>query len=148
MTDHPDARTAGSGATPVATPVGEASTGELVSRLTEQASHLIRDELRLAQLEIQQKAKKVGVGAGLFGGAGVVALYGVGALVACAVLALATFLPAWLSALIVGVLLLIVAGVLALLGKKQVAQGTPPMPQEAVDGLKRDVETVKERAHR
>lgn len=148
MTDHPDERATVSGATPVATPVGEASTGELVSRLTEQASHLIRDELRLAQLEIQQKAKKVGVGAGLFGGAGVVALYGVGALVACAVLGLATVLPAWLSALIVGVLLLIVAGVLALLGKKQVAQGTPPMPQEAVDGLKRDVETVKERAHR
>jgi len=125
-----------------------ASTAELVNRMTGQVSQLIRDELKLAQLELTEKGKKAGMGAGMFGGAGVVALYGVGALIAAGIAALALVLPVWASALIVAVVLFLVAGVLALTGKKKVQQATPPMPQEAVDGVKRDIETVKERAHR
>jgi Flp pilus assembly protein TadB len=126
----------------------EASTGELVSRLTAQVSQLVRDELKLAQLELTAKGKKAGVGAGKFGGAGVIALYGVGALIAGGIAALALVLGVWASALIVAVVLFAVAGVLALSGKKQVQQATPPLPAEAVDGVKRDIETVKEAAHR
>jgi uncharacterized membrane protein YqjE len=129
-------------------PAADASTGELVSRLTEQVSHLVRDELRLAQLELKEKGKRAGIGAGMFGGAGLVALYGVAALIACAILLLGLAVPYWLSALIVGVVLLAVAGVLALLGKRQLQRATPPMPEQAVAGIKRDVETVKERAQR
>ncbi|NEK84562.1 phage holin family protein [Blastococcus saxobsidens] len=125
-----------------------ASTGQLIGQLTEQISRLVRDEARLAQAEVTQKAKKLGVGAGLFGGAGLVAFFGVAALITAAILALALVLPAWLAALIVGVVLLAVAGVLALMGKKDVQQGSPPVPTEAIAGVKTDIATVKESAQR
>lgn len=121
----------------------EPTTGELINRLTEQTTHLIRSELQLAKTEMTEKAKHAGVGAGLFGGAGIIALYGGGALVATIILALATFLPAWLSALIVTVVLFVIAGVAALIGKKQVSQATPAAPEKTIDSVKRDVETVK-----
>jgi len=122
--------------------------GDLVKRLSEQTSQLVRDEIRLAQLELQEKGKRAGMGAGMFGGAGVVALYGVGVLIAAAVLGLATALEPWIAALIVAVVLFAVAGILALTGKKQVEQATPPKPEEAIDSVQRDVEEVKERARR
>jgi membrane protein len=125
-----------------------ASVGELVHQLSEQTSTLIRHELRLATAELQEKGKHAGVGAGIFGGAGVVALYGVGALVAAAVIGLGTLVEPWLAALIVGVVLLMVAGVAALLGKKQVEEATPPTPEQAVESVQRDIHTVKERAQR
>ena len=123
--------------------VEDASSAQLVSRLTQQSTELIRSELRLAQAEMTEKAKHAGVGAGLFGGAGLVALYGVGALVATAILALALVLPAWLAALIVTVVLFAVAGIVALVGRKQVSQATPAAPEQAIDGVKRDIATVK-----
>jgi uncharacterized membrane protein YqjE len=129
-------------------PAEAASTGELVSRLSQQLTTLVRDEMRLAQAELTQKGKKAGIGAGLFGGAGLVALYGVGALVAAAIIALSLAVTAWLAAVIVAVVLFIVAGVLALVGKKEVSAATPALPQEAIAGLKADVATVKEGAHR
>jgi uncharacterized membrane protein YqjE len=125
-----------------------ASVGELVRQLSEQTSTLIRQELRLATAELQEKGKHAGVGAGMFGGAGLVALYGVGALVAGAVIGLGTLVEPWLAALIVGVVLLTVAGVAALLGKKQVEQATPPTPEQAVESVHQDIHTVKERAQR
>jgi hypothetical protein len=124
------------------------STGELVKQLSEQVSRLVRDELRLAQLEAMQKGKRAGVGAGLFGGAGLVALYGVAALVAAIIAALALALPVWAAALIVAVLLLAAAGVVALRGKQKVQAASPPVPEEAVESVKADVQEVKERARR
>ena len=129
-------------------PAATASAGELVSRLSQQLTTLVRDEMRLAQAELTQKGKKAGLGAGLFGGAGVVALYGVGALVAAAIIALSLAVTAWLAAVLVAVGLFIAAGVLALVGKKEVSAATPALPQEAIAGLKTDVATVKESAHR
>jgi uncharacterized membrane protein YqjE len=137
------AEPSGSTAAEVTTPAGETSTGELVNRLTEQSTQLIRNELRLAQLEMTEKAKHAGVGVGLFGGAGVVALYGVGALIATIILALATFLAPWLAALIVTVVLFAIAGIAALMGKKQVTQATPAAPQQTIDNVKADVDTIK-----
>jgi uncharacterized membrane protein YqjE len=128
-------------------PASDASTAELVTRLGEQVSTLIRSELRLAQVELQEKGKRAGIGVGLFGGAGLVALFGAGALVACAILALALIMDAWLAALIVGVVLLAVAGILALVGRSQVQRAAPPLPTEAVEGIKQDIQTVKERRH-
>lgn len=120
----------------------DASLGELFARMSEQTSTLIRAEMRLAQAELTAKGKRAGVGAGLFGGAGLFAVYGLGCLVAAAVLALAGPLTGWLAAIIVGAVLLLVAGVSALMGRKQITQAVPPVPQEAVDGLKRDVHTL------
>ena len=125
---------------------GDPSTGELVARLSEQVSRLVRTELRLAQLELADKGKRAGIGVALFGGGGLLALYGVGAIVAGLVLLLALALPAWAAALIVGGVLLAVAGVLALRGRTQVRQATPPVPKQALDSVKADVAVVKERA--
>ena len=135
-------------ATPPPPTTEDASTGQLISQLTEQISRLVRDEARLAQAEVTQKAKRLGVGAGLFGGAGLFAFFGLAVLIATAVLALALVLPAWLAALIVAVVLLAVAGVLALVGKKDVDKGTPPVPSEAIASTKADIATVKESARR
>jgi uncharacterized membrane protein YqjE len=122
--------------------------GDLVKQLSEETSDLVRKELRLAQVEMQEKGKRAGVGAGLFGGAGLVALYGGGVLIAAVVLALATAIDAWLAALIVAVVLFAVAGVAALMGRKQVEQAVPPQPEQAIASTKRDVQVVKERAAR
>jgi uncharacterized membrane protein YqjE len=121
----------------------EPSTGELVNRLTQQTTELVRSEIQLAKIEMTEKAKHAGVGAGLFGGAGIIALYGVGTLLATIILALSLVMDAWLAALIVTVVLFIIAGVAALMGKKQVSQATPAAPEKTIDNVKRDVETVK-----
>lgn len=120
--------------------------GELVQRLSNQTAELVRQEIRLAQSELQQKGKRAGIGAGMFGGAGVAGLYAAGAIVAALILLLATAMEPWLAALIVGVVLAAVAGVLALVGKKQVEQAVPPAPEQAVESVKQDVDEVKARA--
>lgn len=125
-----------------------ASTGELVSKLSQEVSELIRDELRLAQVEVSGKAKKAGIGVGLLGTAGIVALYGAAVLIATVILALALVLDAWLAALIVGVVLMAVAGVAAVLGKKRVAEAAPPVPTQTMESVKQDVAALKEGAHR
>ncbi|WP_328460171.1 phage holin family protein [Actinoplanes sp. NBC_00393] len=127
-----------------AKPLSEQSTAELVQRASEQLSRLVRDELTLAKAELAEKGKHAGIGAGLFGGAGVLAGYGVGALIATLVIVLDLFLDLWLAALIVTVVLFAVAGVLALLGRSQLRRATPPEPQAAIQNLKADVDEVKQ----
>jgi hypothetical protein len=119
------------------------SARELVQALSQQTATLVRQEMRLAQSELQEKGKRFGIGAGMFGGAGLVAMYGVGALVAAAIIGVGTLLEPWIAALIVGVVLLAVAGVLALTGRKQVERGTPPVPEQAIESAKRDVDELK-----
>src|SRR3546814_15628741 len=70
----------------------EPSTTQLLQRLSEDTRRLVRDELQLAQVEMKTKAKHTGIGAGLFGGAGIFALFGLGTLIATAILALALVL--------------------------------------------------------
>ena len=125
-----------------------ATTGELVTRLSSQISELVRGELALAKAELTAKGKRAGIGAGLAGAAGVLALYGLGALVATVIGVLAIWLPLWAAALIVAVLIFIVAGVLGLLGKNQIQRAVPPVPENTVDSVKRDVATVSERIKR
>ncbi|ONH32421.1 phage holin family protein [Pseudofrankia asymbiotica] len=132
----------------VRTPGSDATAGELVTRLSEQVSRLVRDELALARAEMSRKGKKAALGGGMLGGAGVAAVFGVGVLLAAAVLGLATAVSAWLAALIVGAVLVAIAGVLALTGKKEVSQATPPLPVDAIEGVKDDLHTVKEARQR
>lgn len=129
-------------------PGQDATVGELARQLPEQISRLVREELRLAQLEMTQKGKRAGIGAGMLGGGGVIALYGVAAVLAAAILALTLVLPAWASALIVGGALLAVSAVLALAGRKQVQQAMPPVPQQTQASVEADVEEIKERVQR
>jgi len=126
----------------------DATIGELARQLPEQISRLVREELRLAQLEMTQKGKRAGIGAGLLGGGGVVALYGVAALLAAAILALALVLPAWASALIVGGALLLVSAALAVMGRKRVKQAMPPVPQQTQASVGADVEEIREKVQR
>jgi len=124
-------------------PVTDQSTSELVQKASEQISRLVKDEVALAKAELAEKAKHAGIGVGLFGGGGVLALYGVGALIATLIIVLHLFLALWLSALIVTVVLFASAGILALLGKKQVTRAVPPEPSAAIASAKADVDEVK-----
>ena len=111
-------------------------------------SDLVRAELQLAKSELAEKAKRAGLGAGLAGAAGVLALYGLGAMIAAVIAALSLFLPVWAAALIVAILIFLVAGVLGRLGKNQIQRATPPVPENTVESVKRDVATVSERIKR
>jgi MFS family permease len=126
----------------------EATVSELVKQLSEQTSRLARQEVELAKAELAVKGKRAGIGAGMFGGAGIFGLYALGALTAAAILGLATAVTAWASALIVAVVLGAIAGVLALQGKNKVQQATPPVPEQATESVKEDVEWAKTRAQK
>lgn len=120
--------------------------GELLRELSEQTTTLVRQELELAKLELTEKGKRAGIGVGMFGGAGVVGLYAVGALTACFILALATAVTGWLAALIVAAVYGAIAGVLAIAGKSKVQQAGPPVPEQATESVKEDVQWTKTRA--
>jgi MFS family permease len=124
-------------------PTSEETLGALVTQLSQQTSELVRSELRLAQVEMTEKGKRAGIGLGLFSAAGLLAYFGVAVLIAAAVLGLAEAVPGWLSALIVAVVLFAVAGVVALVGKKNVTEAVPAKPEKAIEGVKEDIATVK-----
>jgi hypothetical protein len=125
---------------------GDRPLGELVQDLSRQTSTLIRQEMRLAQAELTEKGRHAGKGAGMFGGAGLVALYGVGALIAAAILGLATVIEPWIAAAAIGAGLLLIAGILAVTGRKELDEAGPPKPEQAIESVQQDVETVKVRA--
>jgi Putative Actinobacterial Holin-X, holin superfamily III len=122
------------------------SLGELTKQLSEQTTTLARMEVELAKAELQQKGKQIGIGAGAFGGAGLVGLFAFGALTATFILALAEAVDPWLAALIVTAVYAAIAGVLALVGRSRVQEGTPPTPERAIESAKEDVETAKRSA--
>jgi Flp pilus assembly protein TadB len=121
----------------------ESSVGQLTAELSQQIGRLVRDEVRSAQAEVKTKGKRLGSGAGLSGAGGVLAWFGFGCLVATAVLAIDLELPAWLAALIVGAILLITATVTAMTGRSRMRRGAPPLPQEAMESTKKDIDAVK-----
>jgi uncharacterized membrane protein YqjE len=127
---------------PVTNPA-EPTLGTLVSDLSSQIPELIRSEMRLAQAEVTEKGKRAGIGLGMFSAAGLLAFFGLAALITTFVLLLDLVLPAWAAALIVAGVLFAVAGIAAVLGKKKVAEAAPPKPERALDNLKKDVATVK-----
>lgn len=120
------------------------SIGELVSTLSEKMSSLVRAEIALAKAEMAEKAKNAGIGIGLFVGAGVLAFWGTGLLIATVVLGIAEGLPAWLAALIVTLAVFGLVALLVLLGKKALERGTPPVPEKAQASIKADVDALKQ----
>ena len=121
------------------------SVAELVKQLSEQSSELARKEVELAKAEMTVKAKRFGMGAGAFGAAGFLGVFAFAALTAGLILLLATAMDAWLAAAIVAAVYAAIAGILALVGKKQVDEATPPVPEQAIESTKADVEEAKER---
>lgn len=127
--------------------LSDRSVADLMKRLSDQMSMLVRQELDLAKAEVAVKGKKAGVGAGMFGGAGLFAVYALGALTACAILALVKAgVVGWLAALVMAAVYAVIAGVLALTGKRNVQQGVPPTPEQTIESVKEDVEETKLRA--
>ena len=129
-----------------ATGASDASVAELVKQLSEQSSRLARQEVELAKAELAVKGKRAGIGAGMFGGAGALGFYGFGALTAAAILALSLAVSAWLAAMIIAVVYGVIAGILALQGKHKVQQAVPPVPEQATESVKEDVQWAKTRA--
>ena len=124
----------------------ERPTAELLRDLSDQTTALVRKEIELAKVELSAKGKTAATGAGMFGGAGLFGFFAFGALTACIIAALATAMATWLGALIVAVVYGAIAAVLALRGRRNVRQATPPVPEQAVDSTKEDVQWVKTRA--
>src|SRR4051812_7824725 len=123
---------------------GRPSMGELFSRLSEQTSRLVRSEIELAKAELSRKAKAGATGAGLLAGAALFGFFAFGVLITTVILALSLVLDPWLAALIVAVVLLLIAGVLALIGKRTLDKGVPPTPERTAENVKQDVHAVKE----
>jgi MFS family permease len=122
------------------------SLADLARELSNQTTELVHHEVELAKAELRVKGKRAGVGAGMFGGAGALGLYALGALTAAIIAGIAEVVPVWVSALIVAALYGAVAGILALRGKKKVQQATPPLPEQTVQSVKEDVRYTKQRA--
>jgi len=120
--------------------------GDLLKQLSEQTTTLVKQELELAKAEVSEKGKKAGAGAGMFGGAGVSALLGLGSITAAAITLLDNAMSTPLAALIVGVVWFAIAGVLALQGRNKVQEATPPVPEQATESVKEDVQWAKTRA--
>ena len=124
----------------------ERPTGELLKQLSDQTTTLVKQEIDLAKAELTEKAKTAGTGAGMFGGAGVAGLFALAALTTCVIAVLDTAMDLWLAALIVAVVYAAVAGVLALQGRNKVQEAGPPVPEQAKESVKEDVEWAKTRA--
>jgi MFS family permease len=121
----------------------DAGVGELLKQLSQETSTLVRQELALAKAELAEKGRRAGIGAGMMGAAAVVGLAALGALVAFLILVLAEAMAAWGAALIVTLALGALAGALALVGKNKIKEATPPVPEQAVESVKEDVEWAK-----
>jgi uncharacterized membrane protein YqjE len=121
----------------------EQPMGELFKKLSDDLSTLVRQELKLAQVEMTEKGKQAGVGLGMFGGAGLLGLLAALTLTTCVVAVLSTQMKVWIAALIVTVVYGAAAGVLALQGKNRVAEATPPVPEQTVETVKEDVQWAK-----
>jgi hypothetical protein len=121
----------------------DATLGSAAKDVAEHASALVRLEIELAKLEINQKAASLGIGAGLGAGAALFALYAVGFLFATIAAGLAVVLDVWLALLIVTLFLLLLTGILGLLAFKRIQQGAPPVPEQAIEEAKLTSEALK-----
>ena len=123
------------------------STGELLRELSDHTTTLVKQEVDLAKAELAEKGKRAGVGAGMFGGAGLFGWAAFAALTVCLIALLTTALDhLWLAALIIAVVYAAVAGVLAIRGRDKVKEAAPPVPEQAKESVKEDVQWAKTRA--
>jgi uncharacterized membrane protein YqjE len=124
----------------------EHGTGELLRELSDHTTTLVRKEIELAKAELGEKGKKAGQGAGMFGGAGLFGVFAFGALTTCIIAALDSAMELWLAALVVAVVYGAIAAVLALQGRNKVQEAGPPVPEQATESVKEDVQWAKTQA--
>jgi hypothetical protein len=125
---------------------GDGTTADLIRRLGHQLSTLLHQEIALAKAELTEKVRATGTGAGVGAGAGMLGFLGIAALVGAAVAGLANVVAVWLAALIVGVALVVLAGALGLVAVARIREGAPPIPTEALEQTKEDIEWLTTRA--
>ncbi|GAA0990787.1 phage holin family protein [Subtercola frigoramans] len=142
MADRPDDAQHGPTRS-VPNPKSKQSLAELVSALPSLLTTLVKDEITLFKAELTAKLTKLGVGAGLIAAALFLLFFVFAVLVAAAVLGIATALPAWLAALIVAGALFVVAAILILVGVLSIKKGVPPVPEESITSIKKDINAVK-----
>lgn len=118
-------------------------TAELVKQLAEETSTLVREEMELARAEMTVKAKRAGTGLGELGSAGILGLYALGALTAGIIAALSHVVPVWEAALIVAAVYTLGAGVLALIGRRQLSRAAPATPERTKKTIEEDIEWAK-----
>lgn len=119
------------------------SLSELISGVVENLQNIVRYEVQLAKTEITDEAKTAGRGIAMLAVAAVVGIYAVGLFLLTAVWALATQVDRWLAALIVAVVVTVVAGILAMVGKKRLDEFNPK-PEQTIESVKEDIEWVKQ----
>jgi hypothetical protein len=119
------------------------SFGQIIKELTADFSTLFRSEVALLKLEIKDTVAKLGGGAAMFAAAAFLAIFGIGFLIVTIVLGLVALgVPAWLSTLIVTIILFVAAAVLAMMGKKKFAQ-VNFVPEQSVQQIRNDIESIK-----
>jgi uncharacterized membrane protein YqjE len=119
------------------------SLGTIIKDLTADISNLMRSEIALLKLEIKESVAKLGTGGAMLGAAAFLGLFGLAFLFVTITLGLVALgVPAWVSSLIVTLVLLIGAGVLAMMGKKKL-QGVNFVPSDSIDHIKGDIDALK-----
>ena len=124
------------------------TVGDLVRRLTEQTSHLVRAEATLARIEATQRAKVIGVGLGAFGAGGLLAFFGAASGVTAAILGFSNVMRPWLAAIVVAGACFLLALFIVAPGWKGIRDRRAPVPEDVVQNVKADVAAVREAAHR
>lgn len=116
---------------------------ELITSLPEQVQALVQREIELIKTELVEKLKALGVGAGLLLGAVITLMFFIGVLLTLAIIGLSYVLPAWAAALIVAGVLLIIAVILGLVGYRILKRGIPPVPNETIESVQRDLRAIR-----
>ncbi len=127
-------------------PASQLTIAQLVSRIAEDASSLIRGEVELAKREMATKGKRFAAGGGMFAAAALLGLTAFACIVTAVILALSEAMPAWLAAAIVAVAAILLAALLALLGKRSINSAVPPVPEQTLASAKEDLEWLKHQA--
>jgi uncharacterized membrane protein YqjE len=131
------------GANDTYTSSGGASIAGLLQDIVSNIQGIIRSEIRLAKAEVREDASTIGKGAGMLVAGAVLAIYAVGILLLCAVYALSGAIPSWAAALIVGLVVAAIAGVLVGIGLGRV-KSVNPAPDQTIHSIKEDVQWVKQ----
>lgn len=120
----------------------ERTIGQLVADATHDVQGIVRSEIALAKAEVSAGAKVMGKGAGLLGGAAFVGLLGLIFLFHTLAQVIAVWLPVWAGYGITTLVLLVVAAVLGLLGKKAL-ENAKPAPSRAIAEAQQTIATLK-----
>jgi protein-S-isoprenylcysteine O-methyltransferase Ste14 len=124
----------------------EKKLGEIVNDVSSKATLLVKEEIELAKAEVTQKVKRLGVGAGLIAVAGVFMFFFLIFFLHMLALGFANWfsLENWVGYAIVCILLLVFAGILALVARRMFKKGSSPMPEMAISEAKKTRAAIEE----